>query len=111
MNSKPVVALAEVLGDLEKAMAHYVTWRSDGAEHVLQIYDETVALIESNPDSLPKKHGPGQRAILKHSYFLVYFVQKTERSLGVAVLDSRRLPTEIKKIVRTRRLAARSPQT
>jgi|GEM_PF-890345 len=111
MNSKPVVALAEVLGDLEQATAHYVTWRSDGAAHVLQIYDETVALIESNPDSFPKKYGPVQRAILKHSYDLAYFVQETDRSLVVAVLDGRRSPTEIKKIVRMRRLVARSPQT
>ena len=68
MNSKPVVALAEVLGALKQATAHYVAWRSDGAAHMLQIYDETLALIESNPDSFPKKYATVQRALLKHSF-------------------------------------------
>lgn len=30
MNSKPVEALPEVQQDLENAIAHYLTWRSDG---------------------------------------------------------------------------------
>ncbi|PHX70981.1 MAG: hypothetical protein CK548_07875 [Opitutia bacterium] len=111
MNSQAVVAVAEVLGDLEKATAHYVTWRSNGAAHGLQIYDETVALIDSNPDSVPKKYGPVQHAILEHSYYLAYFVQETDRSLVVAVPDGRRSPAVFKKIVRARRLTARPPLT
>ena len=35
---------------------------------MLQIYDETLALIESNPDSFPKKYATVQRALLKHSF-------------------------------------------
>ena len=46
MNSKPVEALPEVEADLEKAVAHYLTWPSVGRGHVLDQYDETVAWIE-----------------------------------------------------------------
>lgn len=35
MRSKPVEALEVVATDLQSAAAHYQTWRSDGAEHIL----------------------------------------------------------------------------
>jgi hypothetical protein len=65
MKSKPVVALPEVEGDLRAAMAHYASWRSDGAVHLLGKYHETIGWIEWNPDSFPRKHARVQRAILK----------------------------------------------
>lgn len=55
MNSKPVVALPEVYGDLENAISHYLTWRADGREHVLGSYDETIDWIAWNPDLFPKR--------------------------------------------------------
>lgn len=44
MNSKPVVALPEVYQDLEDAISHYLTWRSDSRDHFLDHYDETLCL-------------------------------------------------------------------
>lgn len=78
MNSKPVFALEEVESDLKSVIAHYHTWRTDEREHVLGRYDETVSWIEWNPDLFPKKFGRIQRAILKRSYFIVYFLQEKE---------------------------------
>jgi hypothetical protein len=60
MNSKPVEALPEVEEDLEKAIAHYLTWRSDGRVHVLDKYDETVGWIEWNPDLFPFSRSAGK---------------------------------------------------
>jgi hypothetical protein len=40
---------------LENAIAHYLTWRSDGRAHVLDKYDETIGWIEWNPDLFPSK--------------------------------------------------------
>lgn len=45
MKSLPVWALSEVEGDLRAAIAHYSSWRSDGAEHVSQKYNETIGWI------------------------------------------------------------------
>jgi len=42
MKSKPVEAFPEVETDIEAAITHYLTWRTDGREHVLDRYDETV---------------------------------------------------------------------
>ena len=106
MNSKPVDALPEVQGDMRHAMAQDATWRTDGAIHILARYGEIVGVIERIPDSLPQKYGAIQRAILKRSYYVAYFVQEPERSPFLAVLDGRRSPTDIRRIVNTRR---RSP--
>lgn len=41
MKSKPVFELPEVEADLERAIQHYCSWRSDGRDHILQKYEET----------------------------------------------------------------------
>jgi hypothetical protein len=103
VNSKPVFALAEVESDLKGAIAHYLAWRSDGREHVLGLYQETISWIEWNPDLFPKKLGRIQRAILKRSFYIVYFVQEAGRTLVIAVLDGRRKPVEIRQILDERK--------
>lgn len=103
MNSKPVVALPEVAQDLEQAIAHYLTWRDDGREHLLSHYDETISWVEWNPDLFPTKFGRVQRAILKRTYFIVYFLQEKEHTLVLAVLDGRMNPRHIRKRVASRR--------
>lgn len=102
MRSLPVFALPEVEIDLRAAMAHYSSWRSDGAEHIRKKYDETVDWIAWNPDGFPKKYGPVRRAILKRSYYIVYFVAEADRSIVIAVLDGRRSPREIRSVVEGR---------
>jgi plasmid stabilization system protein ParE len=102
VRSLPVFALPEVESDLRAAMAHYGSWRSDGAEHIRQKYDETVGWIAWNPEAFPKKYGAVRRAILKRAYYIVYFVVERERSLVLAVLDGRRRPDEIRSVVEER---------
>jgi len=103
MNSKPVEALPEVQQDLENAIAHYLTWRSDGRAHVVDKYDETVGWIEWNPDLFPFKIGRVQRAIIKHTYFAVYYLQEEARTLVLAVLDGRGEPSRRQALLRRRR--------
>ncbi len=107
MKSKPVVALPEVEFDLHGAIAHYETWRADGRTHILQKYDETISWISWNPELFPKKYGEVQCAILKQSYYIVYFIQELEQSLILAVVDGRRKPSTIQGLVGRRRLAKR----
>jgi plasmid stabilization system protein ParE len=106
MNSKPIFELPEVEHDLEAAIAHYESWRRDGREHLLQKYEETASWIEWNPDGFPKKQGKVQRAIMKKSHYLVYFIQEEARSIILAVLDGRRNPDVIRRLV-TARLQAK----
>ncbi len=66
------------------------------------MYDETAGWIAWNPEGFPKKYGTVRRAILKRSYYIVYFVVETDRSVVVAVLDGRREPNEIRSVVEQR---------
>jgi hypothetical protein len=103
VNSKPVEALPEVAADLIAAARHYQSWRSDGQEHLLQKYDETVSWIAWNPDLFPRKVGAVQRAVLKQSYYIVYFIQEPMRSVVLAVLDGRDDPKSRARLIRHRR--------
>jgi plasmid stabilization system protein ParE len=102
VNSKSVVALEAVEGDLRAAISHYATWRSDAKSHLLEKYDETVSWIEWNPDLFPRKFGAVQRAIIKRSYYIVYFIQEAERTVVLAVLDGRTRPGQIRNLVKKR---------
>jgi plasmid stabilization system protein ParE len=102
VKSLPVFALPEVEADLRAAMAHYASWRSDGAEHLRERYGETVDWIAWNPEAFPKKYGTIRRAILKQSYYIVYFIVEGERSIVLAVLDGRRSPEEIRSVIKGR---------
>ena len=106
MNSLPVWALPEVEGDLRIAIEHYSSWRSDGADHVLQKYNETTSWIGWNPEAFPQKHGPISHAILKQSYYIVYFVVDVDRIVVLAVLDGRRNPREIRAILKKRKVGS-----
>jgi plasmid stabilization system protein ParE len=99
----PVFALPEVEGDLREAMAHYASWRSDGAEHIRQKYNETISWVGWNPEAFPRKHGLVRRAILKQSYYIVYFLEETERTIVLAVLDGRRDPQNVMSIINARK--------
>jgi plasmid stabilization system protein ParE len=103
VKSLPVFALPEVESDLRAAMAHYGSWRTDGADLIRQKYDDTISWISWNPEGFPKKHGIIRRAILKQSYYIVYFFVERNRTVVVAVLDGRRDPQEIRKLLRKRR--------
>ena len=84
-------------------MTHYASWRSDGAEQVRRKYQETISWIAWNPAFFPKKRGPVRRAILKQSYYIVYFVEENDRTVVLAVLDGRRDPQDIKSVLRRRK--------
>ena len=103
MSAKPVEALEVVQTDLEYARSFYESWKRGGGEEILRKYFEAVDWIEWNPDLFPRKFGIIQRVILKRSYFVVYFFQEQKRSVIVAVLDGRRNPRVIRKLIAARR--------
>ena len=102
MRSKPVIALPFVEGDLRHAMAHYESWHPEGGAHLLNLYQETISWIGWHPDSFPKVHRRMQRAILKRSYYLVYFTQEKDHSVILAVLDGRMSPAVITRLLSSR---------
>ena len=78
-----------------------------GVKHMLGRYGETVDWIAWTPDLFPKKIGTVQRAIIKQTYFVVYFLQEETRTLVLAVLDGRMEPKNIRGRLIGRRHKAR----
>lgn len=109
MKSVPIAALPEVEHDLRAAAVHYESWRTDGRVHLLAKYEETVAAISRSPDAFPLKYGQVRRTLLERSYYLVYFILEDQHALILAVLDGRREPAEIRRLLERRRRAKRPP--
>jgi hypothetical protein len=74
MNSQPVEALEVVVDDLREAWAFYESWRSDGRNCFQTHFRDTVEWIEWNPELFPKKFRAFRRAIIRNTYFGIFFV-------------------------------------
>ena len=103
MSAKRVEVLEAVQAELEYARSFYESWKPGGGDEILRKYFDALEWIEWNPDLFPRKFGVIQRVLLKRSYFVVYFLQEQERSVIVAVLDGRRGPRAIRKLIHHRR--------
>jgi hypothetical protein len=106
VSAKRVEALEAVQADLEYARFFYESWKPGGGEEILRKYFDAVEWIEWNPDLFPRKFGAIQRVILPRSYFVLYYFQEPERSIVIAVLDARRNPRTIRKLLTSRKKSA-----
>jgi hypothetical protein len=102
VRSQPVEFLAVVEGDLRYAYDYYDSWQSNGSAVFRDRFHETVSWIEWNPEMFPKKHRFFHRAIIRWSYFGIFFAVEPEVTTVVAVLDMRRDPREIRRMLSDR---------
>jgi hypothetical protein len=103
MKSQRVEALEEVAGDLRYAQDYYSSWRLDGASCFKGQFDETVGWIEWNPELFPKKYRMFRRAIVRNTYFAIFYVIEPDVTTIVAVIDLRQRPSRIRRLVIGRR--------
>lgn len=89
--------------DLRYAREFYESWKWQGAEDFMQRFRESVAWIEWNPEMFSRRYRHFRRAIIRRSYFGIYYVIEPEVTTVVAVLDMRRDPRTIRKILRVRK--------
>lgn len=61
-----------------------------------------MAWIEWNPEQFPKKHRVFRRAIVRRTYFGIYFAIEPEVTTVVAVLDMRNDPRVIRALLNLR---------
>ncbi len=104
MNSKPVVALADVREDVQVACDYFDTRVGATGGGFLRRYFATTDRISLNPWSYPIKFEDYHRALVPRSCFAIYCFQEAARSVIVAVIDARRHPRFIRTLVQTRRL-------
>jgi hypothetical protein len=61
-----------------------------------------ISWIEWNPELFPKKYRRFRRAIIRRTYFGIFFAIEPDVTTAVTVLDLRRDPKAIKRILRER---------
>ena len=103
MKSQPVEFLDFIEEDLRYAHAFYDSWQTDGAARFQQKFRETIEWIAWNPDLFPTKYKFYHRAIIRRSYFGVYFAVEPHVTTVVAVLDMRQDPRIVRQLLQKRR--------
>ncbi|WP_395717293.1 type II toxin-antitoxin system RelE/ParE family toxin [Prosthecobacter sp.] len=102
MKSQPVEFLEPVEHDLRYAREFYESWKLHGARDFMQRFRESVAWVEWNPEMFPRKHRQFRRAIIRRSYFGIYYVIEPKVTTVAAVLDMRRDPRSIRELLESR---------
>ena len=102
MRSQPVEFLAFVEDDLRYAYDYYDSWLA-GSAWFRDRFHETVSWIEWNPEMFPKKHRFFRRAIIRRSYFGIFFAIEPDVTTVVAMRDMRDDPREIRRLLLVRK--------
>lgn len=102
MKSQPVEFLEQVEHDLRYAKDFYESWKWNGAQDFMQRFRESVAWIEWNPEMFPRQYRQYRRAIIRQSYFGMYYIIEPKVTTVVAILDMRRDPRTIKSLLADR---------
>ena len=102
MRTQPVEFLEFVELDLRQAHTFYDSWQTDGAQIFQGKFHDTVKWIEWNPELFSRKYKHFRRAIIRKSYFGIFYVIEPTVTVVVAVLDLRRNPTTIRRLLKVR---------
>lgn len=102
MKSQPVEFLEDIEADLRDARAFYDSWQTDGGIRFHEKFRETVSWIEWNPEMFPRRHRHFHRAVIRRSYYGVYFAIEPTVTTVVAVLDLRQSPAAICHLLESR---------
>lgn len=96
MKGRQVAFHPGVEADLREAGLFYDSWRTDGAREFLERFFEVVSWIEWNPEQFPRKYRHFRRAIIRRTYFGVFYAIEPEKTTVVAVVDLRQNPRRIR---------------
>jgi hypothetical protein len=103
VKSRPVEALEIVEEDMAYAMTYYSSWRADGAAYFKNQFDEAVKWIEWNPELFPKRFRFFRRAVIRNTYFGIFYVIEPGVTTIVAVLDMRQRPKRLRNVIAGRK--------
>lgn len=103
MKRLPVVALDAVREDVQSAFDYFEARAIGGGDQFLERYFATADRIASNPETFPVKFGDYRRALIPRSYLAAYYFIEAECAVMVAVIDARRNPNAIRKLIQKRK--------
>jgi plasmid stabilization system protein ParE len=96
VRTQRVEFLEFVESDLRHVRDFYASWQFDGARKFQDKFRETISWIEWNPELFPRKYKYFRRAIIRRTYFGIFYVIEPEVTVVVAVLDLRRDPRTVR---------------
>ena len=102
MKEQPVEFLEGIEADLRAARAFYDSWQTEGGVRFHEKFRETVAWIEWNPEMFPRGYRQFRRAVIRRSYYGIYFAIEPMVTTVVAVLDLRQSPADIRHLIESR---------
>ena len=102
MKSQPVEFLEFVEADLRYAHDYYDSWQTNGHRLFQEKFRETISWIPWNPELFPPKYRYFRRAIIRRSYFAIFFVIEAEVTTVAGVFDLRRNPEAIRRALQGR---------
>lgn len=97
MKEQPVEFLECVELDLRDARSFYDSWLTGGELIFHRKFLETVSWIEWNPELFPLVFHHYRRAVIKRSYYGIFFVIEPEFTTVVGVFDLRQNPGSIRR--------------
>lgn len=103
MKSQPVEALDIIEADMVFATEYYASWHPDGASYFKGQFDEAVKWIEWNPELFPKRFRFFRRAVIRNTFFGIFYVIEPGVTTIVAVLDMRQRPRTLRSLVTGRK--------
>jgi plasmid stabilization system protein ParE len=103
VKSVPVVALDLVQGEVQAAYDYFEAHSRGAGERFLDNYFKTADQIAQNAETFPLKFDDYRRALVPRSNLAIYYFMETNRAVIVAVIDARRHPSLIRRLVRQRR--------
>jgi plasmid stabilization system protein ParE len=98
----PVVALDAVQEDLQAAYDYFEERVARTGDRFLARYFATADCIGRNCETFPVKFDDYRRALIPKSNLAVYYFVEADRVVIAAVIDARRDPALIRRLVRRR---------
>ena len=102
MKQQSVEFLEEIEADLRAARAFYDSWLTNGGVLFHEKFRETVSWIEWNPGLFPRRHRSFRLAVIRRSYYGIFFAIEPSVTTVVAVIDLRESPAVIRSVLRYR---------
>jgi hypothetical protein len=102
VRTQRVEFLEFVENDLRQARDFYDSWQSQGSQKFQIKFRETIGWIEWNPELFSRKYKYFRRAIIRRTYFGIFYVIEPDVTVVVAVLDLRRNPAAVRKMLKMR---------
>lgn len=103
MKRVPVVALEPVRDDVQAIYDYFDERVAGTGDEFLARYFSTTDRIASNAESFAVQFDDYRRALVPKSNIATYYFVEKNRAVIVAVIDARRNPRLIRRLVRSRR--------